>query len=101
MSLSKAVEEALAESKTEGASCSRFGDDEICVILPRLEEEGAYDFAERVLGHIAGSDVEFEVDVGIAEYPVHAVDPARLIQETERALSMAKRVGGRGIVVAK
>ncbi len=101
MSLSKAIGEALSGSGSEGAVCSRFGDDEICVILPRLGEEEAYEFAERVLENIAESDTDFEVDVGISEYPVHGADAGSLVRETEKALSMAKRVGGRGIVIAR
>lgn len=100
MTLSKAIGEASAVG-SEDVICSRFGDDEICAILPRLGEEGAYEFAERVLKNIAESDTDFEVDVGISEYPVHGADAGQLIRETEKALGIAKRVGGRGIVVAR
>jgi GGDEF domain-containing protein len=44
---------------------------------------------------------EFEVDVGVAEYPAHGTDPGELMGETLKALKMAQRVGGGGIVVAR
>lgn len=95
--LSKAIGEAISD----GAVCSRFGDDEICVILPGEGGEGAYEFAERVLKRLARAGTDFEVDVGIAEYPTHGADAGRLVRETIRALGTAKRVGGGGIVVAR
>lgn len=101
MSLSKAISDSLSVSGLEDAICSRFGDDEICVILPGLGEEGAYGIAERVLQKLDEDATDFEVDVGISEYPLHGADAGRLVRETVKALGMAKRVGGRGIVVAR
>ncbi len=101
LSLSKAIGDAISDGELEDAVCSRFGDDEICVILPGRGGEEAYRLAERVLERIADDDTDFEVDVGIAEYPAHGADAGRLVQETSRALVMAKRVGGSGIVVAR
>ncbi|MGB3682026.1 MAG: GGDEF domain-containing protein [Rubrobacteraceae bacterium] len=101
MSLSKAIKDGLPEDGPEDAVCSRFGDDEISVILPGLGEEGAYDFAERVLQGLEETGADFEVDVGISEYPTHGADAGQLVRETVKALGMAKRVGGRGIVVAR
>ena len=50
---------------------------------------------------LAGGDGNgFEVDVGVAEYPAHGTDAEELMGETLKALKMAKRVGGSGIVVA-
>jgi hypothetical protein len=41
------------------------------------------------------------VDVGVAEYPAHGTGLGQLMGETLKALKMAKRVGGSGIVVAR
>ncbi len=57
--------------------------------------------AERVLEVLAGDPDPFEVDVGVAEYPEHAASVEDLMGETLKALKMAKRVGGNGIVVAR
>lgn len=90
---------AVSESVPEGAYCARFGDDEVCAIIPREGGEGAYRIAESVLESIAGQG--FEVDVGVAGYPEHGADAGELMGEALKALKMAKRVGGSGIVVAR
>ena len=56
--------------------------------------------AERVLEELARNPESFEVDVGVAEYPAHGASVEGLMSETLKALKMAKRVGGSGIVVA-
>lgn len=84
----------------QGVDCARFGDDEICVLLPGEGGEGAYQVAERVLEALAENGADFEVDVGVAEYPDHGRTPGELMDGMLRALKMAKRVGGSGIVVA-
>ncbi len=93
--------EAVQESSPEGSVHARFGDDEICVILPGEGSEGAYRVAERVLDRLAADPGDFEVDVGVAEYPAHGANPGELMAETLKALTMAKRVGGSGIVIAR
>ena len=93
------LSEAVQTSAPEDASFARFGDDEICAILPDHGSEGAYGGAENVLERIR-SHGTFEVDAGVAEYPAHGRSAAELVTETLKALRMAKRVGGSGIVVA-
>lgn len=90
----------VEEVTPEDAVCARFGDDEVCVVVPGEGSEAAYHVAERVLERLAVDPGDFEVDVGVAEYPSHGATPADLMVETMRALKMAKRVGGSGIVVA-
>jgi diguanylate cyclase (GGDEF)-like protein len=92
----------VREAAPEDAVCARFGDDEISVILPAQGSEGAYRVAESVLERLAGDGGGgFEVDVGVAEYPAHGTDAEQLMGETLKALKMAKRVGGSGIVIAR
>jgi diguanylate cyclase (GGDEF)-like protein len=93
--------DVVQEAAPEGTVCSRFGDDEICAILPEGGSEDAYRMAERVLENLAGEPDAFEVDVGVAEYPAHGASVEDLMGETLKALKMAKRVGGSGIVVAR
>lgn len=97
----RSLAEAVSESVTEETICARFGDDEICALLPALGGEDAYTLAETVLERLAVRDLGFEVDVGVAEYPEHGADAGKLVRETLNAMSMAKRVGGSGIVVAR
>jgi len=94
--------DVVREAAPEDAVYARFGDDEISVILPAQGSEAAYRVAESVLESLAEDGGEgFEVDVGVAEYPAHGTDTEELMGETLRALKMAKRVGGSGIVVAR
>jgi GGDEF domain-containing protein len=91
----------VREAAPEGTVCARFGDDEISAILPGQGSEATYRVAENVLERLAGDEDGFEVDVGLAEFPAHGTNPEGLIGETLKALKMAKRVGGSGIVVAR
>jgi diguanylate cyclase (GGDEF)-like protein len=93
--------ETVAEAAPETAVCARFGDDEVCAILPGSNSEDAYRMAERVSRRLAEDPEGFEVDAGVAEYPAHGADAPALMAETLKALGMAKRVGGGGIVVAR
>jgi diguanylate cyclase (GGDEF)-like protein len=93
--------DVVQEEAPEGTVCARFGDDEICAILPGEGSEGAYRMAERVLEELAEDPNAFEVDVGVAEYPAHGASVEDLMGEMLKALKMAKRVGGSGIVIAR
>ena len=93
--------EAVREAVPEGSVCARFGDDEVCALLPDEGSEGAYRIAERVLERFARDPDGFEVDAGVAEYPAHGTSAEELMMQTLKALKMAKRVGGSGIVVAR
>src|ERR687890_571485 len=97
----RTLAEAVQESSPHGAIFARFGDDEVCVILPGESGEGGYRLAERVLERLAEGGADFEVDAGIAEYPAQGAGAGELMGETLRALKMAKRVGGSGIVIAR
>ena len=92
----------VVEEESSGTAVrARFGDDEVCAILPGSTAEDAYTLAERVSGRLREGPDGFEVDAGAAEYPVHGADADALMAETLKALGMAKRVGGGGIVVAR
>jgi len=97
----RTLTEVVQESSPQGSIFARFGDDEVCVILPGEGGEGGYRLAERVLERLARGTGDFEVDVGVAEYPAHGTGAGELMGETLRALKMAKRVGGSGIVIAR
>ncbi len=96
----RGLAQAVSESSPVGSTLARFGDDEVCVIVPGETSEGAFRLAERVLGRLTEERAGFEVDVGIAEYPAHGKGAGELMGETLKALKMAKRVGGSGIVIA-
>ncbi|MGH3088653.1 MAG: GGDEF domain-containing protein, partial [Rubrobacteraceae bacterium] len=95
------LSEAIKSAAPEDAACARFGDDEVCALMPGQNEEAAYNVAEKVLELVSDEPEVFEVDVGVAEYPARASDAGGLVSEVLTALNMAKRVGGSGIVVAR
>lgn len=92
--------ETIEAAAPEDAVCARFGDDEVCAILPGSTAEDAYQLAERVASALREAPDGFDLDAGVAEYPAHGSDAGGLMSETLKALKMAKRVGGGGIVVA-
>jgi len=92
--------EAIREAAPKDAVCARFGDDEVCAVLPGRTAEDAYQLAETVSSRLREGPDGFDLDAGVAEYPLHGADAGHLMSETLRALRMAKRVGGGGIVVA-
>ena len=93
--------EAVEKGAPEGALRARFGDDEICVLLPATNPEEAYAVAEAVLEHLSRSSEGLRADAGVAGYPEHGADPGALVGSLLWALKTAKRVGGGGIVVAR
>ena len=93
--------EAIEEVSGGKAVRARFGDDEVCAILPDSNAEDAYRLAEGVSMRLSEGSHGFEVDAGAAEYPAHGADAETLVSETLKALGTAKRVGGGGIVVAR
>lgn len=97
----KGLATAVTGAAPEGTICARFGDDEICALLPEMGGEDAYGISERVLESLEEKHLGFQVDVGVAEYPVHGADTGKLVWETLKAMSVAKRVGGSGIVIAR
>lgn len=92
----------VGETVPQEAVCARFGDDEICAILPETGVEDAYQLAEEVLRRLAegGPEDLLLVDAGVAGYPVHGGDAGEVVTAAMGALNTAKRVGGSGIVVA-
>ena len=84
----------MRESLREGDRLFRYGGDEFAILLPRADEPGAREVAERVrtavarLTDTAGPRVT--VSVGIAHYPEDARDKDGLVTVADRALYLAK-----------
>ena len=92
---------AVEEVASEEAIRARFGDAEICAVLPGMGAEGAYELAEEVLRRLTEDPGDLWVDAGVAGYPEHGENAGELLSAASRALSTAKRVGGSGIIVAR
>jgi len=91
----------IGEVVPEEAVRARFGDDEICAILPGRNVEDAYRLAEEGLDRLADSPEDLRADVGVAGYPEHGASAGEVAAAASKALKTAKRVGGSGIVVAR
>jgi diguanylate cyclase (GGDEF)-like protein len=92
--------DTVGEMAPEEAVRARFGDDEICVILPKTSVEDAYRMAEEVLRRLTEGPEDLRADAGVAGYPEHGSDAGEIVAAASKALKTAKRVGGSGIVVA-
>lgn len=92
--------EVVRDAAPSDAVCARFGDDEVCVVLPEGTAEDAYRLSEVVLERIGDHKQSFEVDVGVSEYPTHGESGGAVLTAAVGALRMAKRLGGGGIMVA-
>jgi GGDEF domain-containing protein len=92
--------DTVGEAVPEEAVRARFGDDEICAILPGMSAEDAYQLAEKVLLRLAEGTEDLRADAGVAGYPDHGSGAGEVVAAAFKALKTAKRVGGSGIVVA-
>jgi diguanylate cyclase (GGDEF)-like protein len=93
--------DVVGETVSEEAVRARFGDDEICTILPGVGAEDAYRLAEEVLLRLAKDSQDLRADAGVAAYPEHGENADEVVAAAFKALKTAKRVGGSGIVVAR
>jgi diguanylate cyclase (GGDEF)-like protein len=96
-----AVRSCLRESDFAG----RFGGEELLVLLPDTNAEGALVVAERIRSAVAavtvpGVDREITVSIGVADLIQHGGDVAGLLRQADRALYAAKAAGRNRIVLA-
>ena len=97
------VARVLRESSREVDIPARYGGEELAVVLPQADLDGAYRFAERVRTGIARLDVPLldragtvgiTASLGVAAAPTSApVDAEALVAAADAALYRAKREG--------
>jgi diguanylate cyclase (GGDEF)-like protein len=103
------VARVLRESSREIDAPSRYGGEELAVVLPGTDLEGAYDMAERVrsgiealelavLGSRDGEVLRVTASFGAAAFPEAGTEGAQLIAAADAALYEAKR-GGKNMTV--
>jgi two-component system cell cycle response regulator len=80
---------------------ARYGGEEFVVVLPETNQQGARNFAERILKRVAehdfgepGTPVHVTISVGVATYPeVHTERPEAFLAHADQRLYQAKRDG--------
>ncbi|MCW3148463.1 diguanylate cyclase [Stutzerimonas stutzeri] len=85
----------------------RYGGDEFCVVLPGVKTEMAWDVMERLRGEIARLDFPYapalsaSLSIGLAGFDPRMDSPLVWLEEADRALYEAKRLGRDRVVVAR
>jgi diguanylate cyclase (GGDEF)-like protein len=89
--------------------CARIGGEELCVILPQTEMQGATELAERLRAQIEALVVRFQAkelrvtsSFGVSTYEAQGGEAARagLFKEADKALYRAKAAGRNQVVSA-
>ena len=98
----KEVARILKESSREIDEPARYGGEELAVVLPGTDLEGAERFAERVRRGVAAlrlpvgngaAPVTITTSLGVATLPGTAYDARSLVEAADDALYRAKRTG--------
>jgi diguanylate cyclase (GGDEF)-like protein len=97
------VARVLRESSREIDSPARYGGEELAVVLPQTDLEGAYQLAERVRQEVeslqvplvdgGGGAISVTASLGVASLPESAPEPGELIAAADGALYQAKNAG--------
>ena len=98
----KGVAEIL-KKKVRGGSAYRYGGEEMAVLLPKADLEGAVQVAERLRAAIEAhkiAGVKVTASFGVAQYEVGLADPPAFVEKADQALYKAKESGRNRVVAA-
>jgi len=86
----------------------RLGGDEFCVLVPGVTEAGLSDLAGRISNgvsslrfHFHNQEVSLTASLGMAIYPLHALDGEELVAAADHAMYVAKNAGRNRCVMAR
>lgn len=96
-----AVTGLLEDSVRSVDSVARFGGEELVIVLPEMNVDGAYETAERLRNRVrktpimldTGEEVRITLSLGVAVYPVHGTTAAELCAAADKAMYQAKSQG--------
>jgi diguanylate cyclase (GGDEF)-like protein len=87
----------LREQRRPSDGVARIGGEEFAIILPDVNEHGAYVFAERIRRRVAevnaGHPGNLTMSIGIATFPNQGTDKGSLMRNADQALYVAKEMG--------
>jgi diguanylate cyclase (GGDEF)-like protein len=98
----KGVAEIL-KKKVRGGSSYRYGGEEMAVLLPKADLEGAVQVAERLRAAIDAhkiAGVKVTASFGVAQFEAGLADPPALVEKADQALYRAKETGRNRVVAA-
>jgi diguanylate cyclase (GGDEF)-like protein len=98
----KGVAEIL-KKKVRGGSAYRYGGEEMAVLLPKAELEGAVAVAERLRAAIEAhkiAGVKVTASFGVAQFETGLADPPAFVEKADQALYKAKESGRNRVVAA-
>ena len=103
----KEVAGVLSLRKRAVDSAFRYGGEELALLLPRTELDGAAELAERLREAVElkriewqGSVIPLTISCGVAEYPASANTPEGLLAAADEALYAAKAAGRNCVRIA-
>lgn len=101
------VSRRVTEQVREVDTVARYGGEEIVLVLPETDLDGAHRTAERVRDMVSASSIEADghdltvtVSIGVAVYPRHGGTVEDLVRQADRALYSAKAAGRDRVMIA-
>ncbi len=96
----KQVAQTLLSLSRTTDSVARLGGDEFAIILPQTDEEGAINFAQKILDQLVLMNVSFNnlkykvtTSIGIVQFPLAGLSIEELISNADLAMYQAKDKG--------
>lgn len=95
-----AVARLLQQATRSGDYVTRYGGEEFAVILPETTKLNGLKLAERIRLAVDQASLSLTLSVGVATFPQDAAGWKELLQQADRALYEAKRMGRNRVVIA-